>query len=191
MNKHFTAKNITKMALLTALLCVSAYITVPMGSIMLTLQTLIVNLIAFLLTPAEAFLTILVYTLLGFCGLPVFSGGAGGPAKLFGPTGGYILGFLTAVPLISFLKLRFTSAVSSLFKNIRPVTARIVGFALSGIIIGMPIYFFLCAAYMSLILDKTWIQSFTIAVLPFIPLDIVKCVLAAIIAMPIERALSH
>lgn len=191
MNKHFTAKNITKMALLTALLCVSAYITVPMGSIMLTLQTLIVNLIAFLLTPAEAFLTILVYTLLGFCGLPVFSGGAGGPAKLFGPTGGYILGFLTAVPLVSLLKSRAAAAINALFSNARYGTARIIGYSLTGIIIGMPIYFFLCTAYMSLFLDKTWAQSFTIAVLPFIPLDIVKCVLAALIAVPIERALSH
>ena len=36
----------------------------------------------------------LIYLLIGLVGIPVFSGFTGGPAKLAGPTGGYIIGFI-------------------------------------------------------------------------------------------------
>ena len=69
------------MALLTALICVSAYIVIPLPftPASLTAQTLVVNLIALLLTPRQAAFTMVVYILLGLTGLPVFSGGMGGP----------------------------------------------------------------------------------------------------------------
>ena len=99
-------KELTIMALFAALLCVSSYISIPLpfSPVVLTLQTLVVNLIALILPPKKAVLTVVVWILLGAVGLPVFSGGVGGPAKLFGPTGGYIFGFVAAVWLISLLK---------------------------------------------------------------------------------------
>ena len=90
---RFNTLELTKMGLLTALICVSAYIVIPLpfSPASLTAQTLVVNLIALLLTPRQAAFTIIVYIFLGLTGLPVFSGGVGGPGKLFGPTGGYIM----------------------------------------------------------------------------------------------------
>ena len=87
---RFNTLELTKMGLLTALICVSAYIVIPLpfSPASLTAQTLVVNLIALLLTPRQAAFTIIVYIFLGLTGLPVFSGGVGGPGKLFGPTGG-------------------------------------------------------------------------------------------------------
>ena len=104
--QNFSTLELTKMALLTALICVSAYIVIPLpfSPASLTAQTLVVNLIALLLTPRQAAFTIVVYMLLGLSGLPVFSGGVGGPGKLFGPTGGYIMAWLIAVVLMSWLK---------------------------------------------------------------------------------------
>lgn len=191
MNKHFTAKNITKMALIAALLCVSAYITIPIGTIPLTLQTMIVNLAAFLLSPVEAFFTILVYILLGLIGLPVFSGGAGGAAKLFGPTGGYIFAFLLAAPAMSMAKAHFARAADKIFKNSAPKTSRTIAYAVTAVIVGMVIIYLIGTVYMKFMLGKTLAQTLAAAVLPFIPLDLVKCAAAAIIAVPIERALSH
>ena len=106
MNQKLNTMELTKMALLTALICVSAYIVIPLPftPASLTAQTLVVNLIALLLTPRQAAFTMVVYILLGLTGLPVLSGAMGGPGKLFGPTGGYIMSWIPAVILMSWLK---------------------------------------------------------------------------------------
>ena len=67
MNQKFNTVELTKMALLTALICVSAYIVIPLPftPASLTAQTLVVNLIALLLTPRQAAFTMVVYILLG------------------------------------------------------------------------------------------------------------------------------
>lgn len=85
----------TRLALLVAMNAISAYLIIPLPFSLspLALQTVVINLIAFLLTPKQAFITMFVYLLIGLIGIPVFTGGSSGPGKLFGPTGGYILGF--------------------------------------------------------------------------------------------------
>ena len=70
--QNFSTLELTKMALLTALICVSAYIVIPLpfSPASLTAQTLVVNLIALLLTPRQAAFTIVVYMLLAFPASP-------------------------------------------------------------------------------------------------------------------------
>ena len=72
MNQKFNTVELTKMALLTALICVSAYIVIPLPftPASLTAQTLVVNLIALLLTPRQAAFTMVVYILLGLSWIP-------------------------------------------------------------------------------------------------------------------------
>ena len=67
---RFNTLELTKMGLLTALICVSAYIVIPLpfSPASLTAQTLVVNLIALLLTPRQAAFTIIVYIFLGLTG---------------------------------------------------------------------------------------------------------------------------
>ncbi len=182
---------ITKIALLAACLAASAYITIPLGftPALLTLQTLIVNMIAIILTPLESFLTLLVYILLGLAGLPVFSGGVGGPAKLFGPTGGYILAFLAAAPAMSFLK-KYAQRIMFKFVRYSPAS-EIIGYTLNSIIIGMTIIYLFGSLYMMLSMHITLGEAFLMAVVPFIPLDIVKCLCASLIAVPIRRTLGR
>ena len=87
MNRSFRTAELTQMALLTALLCISAYIVIPLPftPVSLTAQTLMVNLIALLLTPQQAAFTIGAYILLGLAGLPVFSRRHGRPWKALWP----------------------------------------------------------------------------------------------------------
>lgn len=183
-------QDITKIALLTALLSVSAYINIPLGfsPVGLTLQTLIINLTAILLSPSKGFFTILIYTLIGLVGVPVFSGGAGGPGKLFGPTGGYILGFMIAVPLMSFTKDFFFRFFNKIIKN--ESAAKTVGYSLNGIVVGMAATYVPVAIYTKLLLGKAWGATMAMFVVPFLPLDIVKCIMAAVIAIPVMRALN-
>ncbi|MCD8084100.1 MAG: biotin transporter BioY [Clostridiales bacterium] len=170
----WSVNNLTMMAMMVALISASSYITIPLpfSSAAITAQTLVVNFIGLLLAPQETFVVMLTWILVGFVGLPVFSGGTGGPAKLFGPSGGYIFGFLIVSVLISL----FCRKV----KDIRLQTAFLI-------IIGIPVIYLLGSVQMKLVTGQPWAAILVQSVLPFIPLDIVKCIAAAALAKAMRR----
>ena len=98
-------QEMTKMALCVALLAVAAYISFPLPftPAMVTGLTVAVNLVAFILPPKKALLVMIIYVLLGAVGVPVFVGGTAGLGKIFGPTGGFIIGFVVAAFAIGVL----------------------------------------------------------------------------------------
>lgn len=87
-------------AMATAMIVVCSWIAIPIGDIPVTLQTLGVCLVSALLGAKRAFFAVAAYLLLGLAGVPVFAGFTGGAAKLIGPTGGYLVGFLFSALLI-------------------------------------------------------------------------------------------
>lgn len=167
-------RDLTKITLLIALLCISSYIIIPLPFSLasITAQTIIINLLAFLLKPKQAFTVVGVYLLLGLIGIPVFSGGTGGPGRLFGPTGGYLFGYLAAATIVSYLKGNSFKAIKCL---------------LLSILVGMPIIYFLGASYMKLLTDMDLKTTIATAVIPFIPLDILKCFFATFIAKALNK----
>jgi biotin transport system substrate-specific component len=92
------ARRVTTTALFAALLAASAAIAIPFGSVPVTMQVMVVVLIALVLSRRWAVFAVTVYLLAGALGLPVFSGMRGGLGVLLGPTGGYLFGFLLAAP---------------------------------------------------------------------------------------------
>ena len=168
----------TRMALMVAMNCVSAYIIIPLPFSLspIALQTLIVNLTGYVLNAKQAFMTMLVYLLVGLAGVPVFTGGSAGPGKLFGPTGGYIIGFLfTAVFLAYFRGEKYS------FKR----------YALLGCVIGIPLIYVFGVVQLKMVTGMGWDKAIMTGALPFIPLDIVKCLAAAVIAGPINRIFAN
>ena len=157
-------KDLTKIALCVALLCVSSYIIIPLPFSLasITAQTIVINLIGLIMLPKEAFITMVVYVLLGACGLPVFSGGTGGLGKLFGPTGGYILGYLIAAVVISALKGK---------------EVNIKRYLLVTMAVGIPVIYLCGLTTMKVYMKGNLIQLLTASVFPFIPGDILKCIL--------------
>ena len=88
---------LTKAALVvfgSLLLAVSAQFKIPLYPVPVTGQTLLVLLIGMTYGPRLGGITMAAYLFEGAIGLPVFAGGAAGMAVLFGPTGGYLFGFL-------------------------------------------------------------------------------------------------
>lgn len=168
----------TKMALMVAMNCVSAYIIIPLPFSLspLALQTLIVNLTGYVLNAKQAFMTMLVYLLVGLAGVPVFTGGSAGPGKLFGPTGGYIIGFLVTAVFLAYFKGEKYN-----FKR----------YALLGCGIGIPLIYVFGVVQLKLITGMGWDKAIMTGALPFIPLDIVKCLAAAVIAGPINRIFAN
>lgn len=168
---------ITKIAFMVAFICVASYIRVPLpfevGAI--TGQTLAVNLIALVLSPGEAFVTMLCYWILGVVGAPVY-GGPAGPGKMFGPAGGYFVSFMLAVVLIAVL---------------RGKKYNFLRYALVTILIGIPVINGIGFVWMKLVAGMTWKAAFMTGFVPYIPLDIVKCVAAITLAKPVQNTLSN
>jgi len=81
----------------------SAQLTVDVGDIPITGQTLSILVIALLVVPRDMFLIMAGYLVLGCIGLPIFADGASGFEKLTGGSGGFLIGFLVGAVLISYL----------------------------------------------------------------------------------------
>ena len=92
-NSPLTVRQLTRIALMSALIAVCAWINIPL-TVPFTLQLLGVFLALRLLGGRDGTLCIALYILLGAVGLPVFANFSAGISALIGPTGGYILGFL-------------------------------------------------------------------------------------------------
>lgn len=93
-------RTLTFAALFAALIAVCAQLTVPMPSgVGFTLQTFAIALSGYLLGAGLGTAAVLAYLLVGLAGVPVFSGFQGGLHVLFGPTGGFLLGFLPMAAL--------------------------------------------------------------------------------------------
>ncbi len=176
MKKTFSTQELTTMALLAALLCVSSYISIqlPFSAVPITAQTLVINMIALLLKPKKAGITVGIWILLGLVGLPVFSGGKGGFGVLAGATGGYIIGYLAAAIIISLLKGNKNKIVRSTVS----------------VIIGIPIIYAVGVPWMKVILNLGWPAALTTGLLPFLAGDIIKCIASVYICKPLYRVVN-
>ncbi|RPI06775.1 MAG: biotin transporter BioY [Ignavibacteriae bacterium] len=97
---NFTEQIVSKRAFwvftFALLIAIGAQIEIPNQPVPFTLQTFFVLLAGALLGKRAGALSMTMYLMLGAAGLPVFSGGAFGLAKVIGPTGGYLLSFPVA-----------------------------------------------------------------------------------------------
>ena len=91
---HSKTYDITMTALMAAVTCILAPLRKEWYELSLSSGHMAIYLSLYLLGWKKGTVSYLIYLLMGFVGLPVFSGFTGGPAKLAGPTGGYIIGFI-------------------------------------------------------------------------------------------------
>ena len=104
-------RKLTRCALFAAMMALCAWIGVPLGHTVFTMQTFGVLLALGLLGGKRGTVSILCYLLLGAAGLPVFSGFRGGIGAILGPTGGYLWGFL-ATGLVFWLLEKWSRPVA-------------------------------------------------------------------------------
>lgn len=161
-------KRLIYITLFTTLICVFTVvipkINIPLIDVPVTMQTMMVMLAGFFLKPADAFLSMVLYIVLGLIGLPVFSGLNSGLGALLGPTGGFILSFPLAALLISFFKGRKSFIRLVIISLVFGVLLVYIAGALSIAVIGHANYFKVL---------KT--------LLVFIPTDIFKVIFAVLI----------
>ena len=175
-NTKMRTVELCQAALCVALLCVSAYISIPLPftAVPLTAQNFVVNIVALILAPQYALLAQVVYTLIGIAGVPVFSGGRAGMGVILGPTGGYLIGFIVAAFVMSLAKRGKCSVKRYLFITL---------------CIGLPIIYILGTIGMAFQVQKGIWALLIDTVVPFLPLDIVKCIVASIICAQLNKIL--
>ncbi len=175
--KNTRITELVLIALLVAILCVSAMITIPVpfSPVPYTAQTLVIALTGMLLTPAQGCTVVIVYILVGVCGLPVFAGLGTGPGAILGPTGGYILSWLITVPVISLLKGRR-------YVMVRYCMAAVAGLSVS---------YVMGSLYVMWQTGISPAAALMTGVVPYIVPDLIKVILAAVIARSVGKAVGR
>lgn len=146
-------------------LAAQLHVVLPFSPVPITGQTFAVLLLGALYGRKRGPATVLTYLALGVMGLPVFAGGAFGVARIIGPTGGYLVGFLMAAYVVGLLSERgwdrkpWTTAASMIIGN--------------GVIYG--------AGVLWLSRFVGWPAVLSTGLLPFLAGDALKIALAAIL----------
>jgi biotin transport system substrate-specific component len=172
-------KKLTTCALFTALITILAQISIPLpfSPVPFTGQVLGIFLAAILLGGKAGLLAVIAYLLLGAAGAPVFSFARGGIHMLTGPGGGYLIGFIPAVYC---------------YGRIMEIKSRpYFQLAAGGIAIALLFIYFFGALQLALIMRYTPLQALMIGVVPYIPLDLLKAVLALFLANHIKKSLQR
>ena len=159
-------------ALFAALTAVGGYIAVPIGPVPIVLANLFVITAGLLLQPKWAAASIGIFLFLGAIGLPVFSGGKSGFAALFGPTGGFLFGYLASAFLIALICR--SGKKTSMIKDTAAVAAGIAVIYLFGV------------PWLKYSLGFEWEKALSIGMIPFLAGDLIKGAAAVFTAMSLR-----
>lgn len=175
MNKSNTStQTIAMVGMFTAVLAVLSILQIPMPSgVPITLQTFAVALCGFSLGRKRGTLCVLLYLILGFIGVPVFTGMTAGIGKLFGYTGGFLYGFL--------FQAFFCGMGGEMKKH---VAGGVIG------LVGLMICHVLGAFHYSLIAQMGFIPSFLLVSVPFLVKDILSVVGALVVSIILKKTLA-
>ena len=189
--KRFSTKDITVAALFTALIAVGAFISIPIGLVPITLQTLFLMLAVF--TLGKALLASLVYVVIGILGIPVFAGGNGGPSHIFSPTFGYLIAFVIGAYITAAMVERGlnNASVKSCSCVICAHKFELLVYLKAGIVYTIIIYV-IGLAYLYVILNVYLhknVSIFTVfktGCFVFLPGDIIKMIAAMLISIKLR-----
>ena len=106
-------QDLTLIALMAALTCILGpmSIALPFTPVPISFTNLVIYFSIMVIGMKRGTISYLVYLLIGAVGLPVFSGFSGGLAKLAGPTGGYLVGFIFLALISGFFTEKFSNNV--------------------------------------------------------------------------------
>lgn len=163
-------------AFCAALIAVLAQVVIPIPLIPITGQTLAIGLVVTILGLKYGTLSVLLYIALGAIGLPVFQSFTGGLGILFGPTGGYILGFIFAALLMGqYLQWFGVTLAQAIIANL----------------LGMLITLAFGAIWLKYMNDLSWQAALMGGVVPFVVVGIIKAVLAAWLGVLVRQRLTQ
>jgi biotin transport system substrate-specific component len=163
-------------SLMAGLMAAGAFIHVPIGPVPIVLTNLFVLLSGLLLGARWGAASAALYLLVGSIGFPVFSGGRGGLAHLFGPTGGYLFGFILSAWITGFISERFRRSING---------------SVVAVLLGSLIIYGLGIPWLKVITNMTWNKAWMVGMVPFLPGDALKAVTAVILFRSVKPILDR
>jgi biotin transport system substrate-specific component len=160
-------------ALFSSIIAGSSIFIIPIGPVPITLQVLFVLLSGGLLGPIWGLVSIFIYLLMGIAGLPVFSGGRSGLGHIIGPTGGYLIGFLISSPIVGLI-----------ISSRRELLTTFIG-----MIAGLSVIYLFGILWLSISSRLTIYKAMAIGLIPFLPFDILKAIVASIVVSKTGRVI--
>lgn len=167
-----TLRGLAYASMFGALTAIGAYIMIPLPPVPVTMQTLFVILAGTLLGGYLGALSQVVYILLGIIGLPVFTGGKAGIGVLFGPTGGYLFGFVAGAYIIG--KLASLKRDPGVFWLMGAMAA------------GIGVVYTLGVMQLMIVAKLDLVKAVAVGLLPPLPGDIIKIVVASFVCQKIR-----
>lgn len=175
---NFSVKQLSLVGLMAAIICILAPFSfvIPLSPVPISLGTLAIYFVLIVLGMKLGTISIVVYILLGLAGLPVFTGFVGGPGKLFGPSGGYIIGYLFMALICGFFIDKWGNMLLPSFL---------------GMILGTIALYLFGSLWLAYQQSYTLLQALMAGVIPYIPGDIVKLILAMSLGRQIRKRLQR
>jgi len=172
----FNVKQLALVGLMAAVICILAPISfkIPISPVDISLGTLAIYFVLSVLGMKLGTLSIVIYILLGLAGLPVFTGFMGGPGKLFGPTGGYIIGYIFMALLCGFFIDKWGDKLYLTFL---------------GMLLGTAVLYLFGTVWLAYQASLTFPEALAMGVLPYIPLDLVKLIAGTTVGTQLRRRL--
>ncbi len=166
-------KTMALIALMAAVTCILGPLSlaIPISPVPISFTNLAVYFTIYVLGTKNGTISYLIYLLLGLVGLPVFSGFSGGAGKLFGPTGGYLIGFI------------FMAVICGIFVEKWPAKLYL---HFIGMILGTAVCYLFGTIWLAFQANMDFSAALAAGVIPFIPGDLVKIIIA-LLAGPIIR----
>ncbi|HBI64836.1 MAG TPA: biotin transporter BioY [Clostridiales bacterium] len=174
MKQKITVREMALIAVMAAVTCVLGPLSIPIGPVPISFTNLAVYLAIYVLGCRRGTVSYLVYLLIGLAGVPVFSGFTGGVGKLFGPTGGYLIGFLFMALVCGWAIDRFDCAIVP---------------SVVGMVLGTAVCYVFGTAWLALQAHLTFYAALALGVLPFLAGDAAKIAVAACVGPQLRRRL--
>jgi biotin transport system substrate-specific component len=170
--KKMNIRQMTLVSLFAALTAVGAFISIPLYPVPITLQNLFTLLAGMTLGSVLGGSSQIIYVLLGIIGLPVFAGFKAGIGVLFGPTGGFLFGFIISSYIIG--KIIELKKEKNIFYYFLAGGVGVIIIYISGI------------TQLSLVTGIGIKKALMVGVFPFLPGDILKIIAASFIASKLK-----
>ncbi|MCI5878926.1 MAG: biotin transporter BioY [Lachnospiraceae bacterium] len=172
--KKFSITQIAVIGVMTAVICILAPFSLPIGPVPISFTNLAIYIALYVLGMKRGTISYLIYLLIGLVSVPVFSGFTGGPQKLFGPTGGYLIGF---IPMAVIAGIVIDKCMKKWY------------FCLLAMIAGTWVCYLFGTAWLAFQANMTFKAALAAGVIPFIIEDLIKMVLALLIGPQIHKQL--